>query len=55
MKPVISSTNLLKSNFKRTKKEEEVSDTHTTLTTCPEDHVIWAHDSKYTEDDQAII
>jgi len=25
------------------------------LTTCPEDHVAWAHDSKFNEDDQAII
>ena len=27
----------------------------TTFTTCPEDHVAWQHQSKYTQDDQAII
>lgn len=27
----------------------------TTLTTCPEDHVPWGHQSKFSSDDQAII
>ena len=43
------------SSLKRSKMEDEVSETQTTLTTCPEDHIAWTHQSRFNEDDQAII
>lgn len=41
-----------------TNEEEGLNDAMeslTTLTTCPEDHVPWKHQSKFNQDDQAII
>ena len=60
-KPIEDSTEINQGEpqqkLKRAKHDSltDAMETLTTLTTCPEDHVPWKHQSKFTLDDQAII